>query len=225
MASSFMEEEKYTDDLTNSQGERSRSLYCRSSELESVNLEDFQLVSVAGKGSFGKVYLVYLPKNQQFYAMKSIRKDIVIDNDSLENIKLEKLILLQVTNPFIVSMQYVYQRSYRIYFIMEYVSGGELFTQLRAERRLPEFRAKFYAAQIAIALGYLHKSQILYRDLKPENILVDSNGYVKLADFGLAKIARESNSFCGTPEYISPEMLLGLGHDHTVDWWAFGILL
>ena len=225
MASSFMEEEKDTDDLTNSQGERSRSLYCRSSELESVNLEDFQLVSVAGKGSFGKVYLVYLPKNQQFYAMKSIRKDIVIDNDSLENIKLEKLILLQVTNPFIVSMQYVYQRSYRIYFIMEYVSGGELFTQLREERRLPEFRAKFYAAQIAIALGYLHKSQILYRDLKPENILVDSNGYVKLADFGLAKIARESNSFCGTPEYISPEMLLGLGHDHTVDWWAFGILL
>ena len=88
-----------------------------------------------------------------------------------------------------------------------------------------ETRVKFYAAQIAIALGHLHKSQILYRDLKPENILIDSQGYIKLADFGLAKMARESNSFCGTPEYISPEMLLGLGHDHTVDWWALGILM
>jgi serine/threonine protein kinase len=157
--------------------------------------------------------------------MKSIRKDIVLDNDSLENIKLEKLILLQVNNPFIVSMHYVFQRSYRIYFIMEYVPGGELFRYLREERRLNETRVKFYAAQIAIALGHLHNSQILYRDLKPENILIDSQGYIKLADFGLAKMARESNSFCGTPEYISPEMLLGLGHDHTVDWWALGILM
>jgi serine/threonine protein kinase len=157
--------------------------------------------------------------------MKSIRKDIVIDNDSLENIKLEKLILLQVNSPFIVTMEYVFQRSYRIYFIMEYVPGGELFRYLREERRLHEYRAKFYAAQIAIAIGYLHKSQILYRDLKPENILLDASGYIKLADFGLAKLARESNSFCGTPEYISPEMLLGLGHDHTVDWWALGILM
>ena len=157
--------------------------------------------------------------------MKSIRKDIVLDNDSLENIKLEKLILLQVNNPFIVSMHYVFQRSYRIYFIMEYVPGGELFRYLREERRLNETRVKFYAAQIAIALGHLHKSQILYRDLKPENILIDSQGYIKLADFGLAKLARQSNSFCGTPEYISPEMLLGLGHDHTVDWWALGILM
>jgi serine/threonine protein kinase len=105
--------------------------------------------------------------------MKSIRKDIVLDNDSLENIKLEKLILLQVNNPFIVSMHYVFQRSYRIYFIMEYVPGGELFRYLREERRLNETRVKFYAAQIAIALGHLHKSQILYRDLKPENILID----------------------------------------------------
>lgn len=157
--------------------------------------------------------------------MKSIRKDIVLDNDSLENVKLEKLILLQVNNPFIVSMHYVFQRSYRIYFIMEYVPGGELFRYLREERRLNEIRVKFYSAQIAIALGHLHKSQILYRDLKPENILIDSQGYIKLADFGLAKMARESNSFCGTPEYISPEMLLGLGHDHTVDWWALGILI
>ncbi len=139
--------------------------------------------------------------------MKSIRKDIVLDNDSLENVKLEKLILLQVSNPFIVSMEFVFQKSYRIYFIMDYIPGGELFQYLREERRFSEARTKFYAAQIALGLGYLHKSEILYRDLKPENILVDERGYIKLADFGLAKLGNESNSFCGTPEYISPEML------------------
>lgn len=116
-------------------GERSQSLYCRSSDCEKAELEDFELIKVIGQGSFGKVrqlidqllflliqvYLVYLKLNQQYYAMKSIRKDIVIDSDSLENIKLEKLILLQVDNPFIIQMQFVYQRSYRIYFIMDYI--------------------------------------------------------------------------------------------------------
>lgn len=97
------------------------SLFCKSVEFETINLEDFQLISVIGRGNFGKVYLVYLPKKQQFFAMKSIRKDIVLDNNSLENIRLEQLILLQVNNPFIVSMQFVYQRSYRIYFIMDYI--------------------------------------------------------------------------------------------------------
>lgn len=96
---------------------------------------------------------------------------------------------------------------------------------MRKERRFTEDRVRFYSAQIAIALGYLHKSKILYRDLKPENILIDETGYIRLADFGLAKNATESNSFCGTPEYISPEMLLGTGHDHTLDWWALGILM
>lgn len=100
-----------------------------------------------------------------------------------------------------------------------------MFQYLRHERRFSEERVRFYGAQIAIALGYLHKSQILYRDLKPENILLDDQGYIRLADFGLAKLALESNSFCGTPEYISPEMLLGTGHDHTLDWWALGILM
>lgn len=109
-----------------------------------------------------------------------------------------------------------------------------MFQYLRAERRFSEARTKFYAAQIATGLGYLHKSRILYRDLKPENILVDDMGYIKLADFGLAKLGSESNSFCGTPEYLckffdqnvlAPEMLLGTGHDASLDWWALGILV
>lgn len=108
---------------------------------------------------------------------------------------------------------------------MDYIKGGELFQYMKQERRFSEERVVFYAAQIALALGYVHKSNILYRDLKPENILLDEDGYIKLADFGIAKLAIESNTFCGSPEYISPEMIQGTGHDHTLDWWAYGTLI
>ena len=127
-------------------------------------------------------------------------------------------------------MDYVFQKSYRIYFIMDFIQGGELFRHLSEMRRFPESKVKFYAAQIALALGYLHDSNIIYRDLKPDNILLDQDGYIMLADFGLAKIidqqdTEDSNSFCGTPEYLSPEMIVGSGHDQTLDWWALGIFI
>lgn len=162
--------------------------------------------------------------------MKSIRKDIVLQNDSVESLKVEKLILLQVRHPFIIKMDSVFVNSTRIYFIMPFIPGGELYTHLLSANRFEEPRVRFYAAQIALALGYLHNSKILYRDLKPENILLDKNGYIIMADFGLAKInlmenGVDPNTFCGTPEYISPEMILGTGHDHTLDWWALGVLI
>ena len=138
--------------------------------------------------------------------MKSIRKDIVIEHDSLENLHLEKLILLQVNHPFIISMEFVFIKSHRIYFIMDFIRGGELFKHLSEAKRFTEERTKFYAAQVALALGYLHKARIIYRDMKPENILLNQDGYILLADFGLAKINEqdgdEPNSFCGTPEYL-----------------------
>jgi serine/threonine protein kinase len=110
---------------------------------------------------------------------------------------------------------------------MDFIQGGELFKHLTDCKRFTEFKAKFYAAQIALALGYLHASKIIYRDLKPENILINKDGYIMLADFGLARIVgdEDANSFCGTPEYLSPEMIVGSGHDHTLDWWALGILI
>ena len=108
---------------------------------------------------------------------------------------------------------------------MDYVDGGELFQYMRSVRHFQQAHVAFYAGQIALALSYLHKNSIMYRDLKPENILVSKDGYLKLSDFGLAKQAKLSNTFCGTPEYISPEMLLGTGHDHTSDWWALGVLI
>jgi serum/glucocorticoid-regulated kinase 2 len=183
-----------------------------------------------GRGTFGKVYLVKNKTTGTIHAMKSIRKDIVLQNDSLESLMVEKLILLQVRHPFIIAMDAVFANEERIYFVMPFIQGGELFKHLSEARRFSEDRVRFYATQIALALGYLHKSNIYYRDLKPENILLDRNGYILLADFGLAKIknpetGEDPNSFCGTPEYLSPEMIDGTGHDHTLDWWALGVLI
>jgi serum/glucocorticoid-regulated kinase 2 len=210
--------------------ESSVSEIYRRNTLTEARFEDFHLMHVIGKGTFGKVYLVRCIKNDRLFAMKCIRKDVVIEHESVESLKVERLILTQVNHPFVIGMDYVFQKAYRVYFIMEFIQGGELFKHLSEAKRFDEAKTKFYAAQIALALGYLHESKIIYRDLKPENILLDNNGYIKLADFGLAKIVNdekeeEPNSFCGTPEYLSPEMILGSGHDNTLDWWALGILI
>ena len=159
--------------------------------------------------------------------MKNIRKDVIIDSESLDSIRLEKFIMLCVDHPFIISMEYVFQTEYRIYFMMDYIKGGELYTILAEKKFLTEPESRFYIAQIVMAIGYLHKSRIIYRDMKPENILINEDGYIKLADFGLAKLIDEklANSFCGTPEYLSPEMIDGTGHDFTLDWWTLGVLM
>jgi len=124
-------------------------------------------------------------------------------------------------------MHYVFQTDQKIFFVMRFVRGGELFTHLRSASRFSEERARFYAIQVAIALGHLHQKKIIYRDLKPENILLDSDGYICLTDFGLAKILEgnaQAFSFCGTPDYLAPEILNEVGHSFPVDWWALGIL-
>ena len=198
-------------------------------EQQTARLQDFLITKLVGKGAFGKVYLVRHRGSGRTYAMKCIRKDVVIDQDFFESLKLEKDILYGVEHPFIVSMDYVFQNDFRIYFLMNFVKGGELYRHLSRMKRFSEEQAQFLIAQVALALGHLHKKNILYRDLKPENILFNEDGYLLLADFGLAKMTKskkdQTNSFCGTPEYLSPEMIIGTGHDHTVDWWTLGILL
>lgn len=159
--------------------------------------------------------------------MKSLRKDVILDYDQVESTKLEKEILQQADHPFLVGMHYVFQTEPKIFFVMRFVRGGELFMHLRTATRFPEERARFYAAQVAIAIGHLHNKHIIYRDLKPENILMDEDGYICLTDFGLAKILKDNAqafSFCGTPEYLAPEILNEKGHTFPVDWWALGIL-
>jgi serum/glucocorticoid-regulated kinase 2 len=125
-------------------------------------------------------------------------------------------------------MEFVFQTPGRIYFVMQFIRGGELFKHLSEVKRFTEFQVKFYAAQIAMALGHLHKNKIIYRDIKPENILLDETGYAYLTDFGMAKFLEDhqsANSFCGTPEYLAPEVIIGEGHNKSVDWWSLGILI
>lgn len=199
-----------------------------SRDKSKAKLSDFEFRKLIGKGTFGKVFMVQNKFSGELYAMKCIRKDVILENEQMENIQLEKEILYQIAHPFLVNMEFVFQNEFRIYFLMKFVKGGELFRHLVTVKRFPEDQAKFFAAQVAMALGHLHSKKIIYRDLKPENVLVGEDGYLLVADFGLAKFVKDgelANSFCGTAEYLAPEMLIGNGHDYTVDWWALGVLI
>ena len=137
----------------------------------------------------------------------------------------EREVMEKVKSDFIVKLHYAFQTPDKLYMVMEFLPGGELFYHLRRARRFTEDRAVFYAAEIIMALESLHKNGIIYRDLKPENVLLDSEGHVKITDFGLSKSGVDSGSnktytFCGTPEYLAPEIIKGVGHDKAVDWWS-----
>jgi serum/glucocorticoid-regulated kinase 2 len=202
------------------------NLYNRKQNRQ-ASLGDFTIKSVIGRGSFGKVFLVQKKDTMKVYAMKSLRKDVIIDYDQIESTLLEKKILLEANHPFLVGMEFVFQTDNKIFFVMKFVRGGELFMHLRKLKNFPEKRAKYYALTVALALGHLHSKNIIYRDLKPENILMDEDGYICLTDFGLAKILEQNEqaySFCGTPEYLAPEIISEQGHSFPVDWWALGIL-
>eukprot|EP00743_Colponemidia_sp_Colp-15_P000706 GILK01000783.1.p1 GENE.GILK01000783.1~~GILK01000783.1.p1 ORF type:complete len:537 (-),score=100.78 GILK01000783.1:86-1654(-) len=204
---------------------RSNTIY--SATRENVGLEDFDLLTVLGRGSFGKVMLVRRKINGMTYAMKALKKDQLIARNQVEHTMMERTILESVQHPFLVRLQFAFQTHDKLYFVLDYLRGGELFFHLKKEHRFVEDRAKFYGAEIALGLGHLHSHNIVYRDLKPENILLDDDGHACITDFGMAKrIETEpAMSFCGTPEYLAPEVILGTGHGKAVDWWSFGILL
>ena len=193
-----------------------------------VHFDDFQIISVVGRGTFGKVCLVEYKNTGELYAMKAIKKDILIDSDQIKNTVLEKKILQSIKHPFLCKLEFCFQTEDRVYFIINFVRGGELFQHLKNSFIFEENRVKFYAVQIGLALEHLHSKKIIYRDLKPENILMDEEGYLQLADFGMAKVLKENEkaeSFCGTPEYLAPEIITEEGHDHMADWWSYGILM
>lgn len=196
--------------------------------IKSVKLEDFKVLKVIGRGSFGKVCLVEHIFTKEIYAMKGLKKDLLIEQEQINNTILEKEILQSINHPFLCGLIFGFQTEERIFFVMPFLSGGELFQHLRKARRFDEEKTRFYGAQIALAIDYLHQNGILYRDLKPENVLLDELGYLKLADFGMAKKLKKNEkatSFCGTPEYLAPEIIVGEGYDKAADWWSFGILL
>jgi serum/glucocorticoid-regulated kinase 2 len=215
-------------EVARSKAQRSSTLYTRRDDIKEVHLEDFLVLKVLGRGSFGKVCLVEYIPTKEIYAMKSLKKDVLIDQDQIENTLLEKKILESLEHPFLVGLVFCFQTEDRLYFIMPFLRGGELFQHLRKFRIFDEEKVRFYASQIGLALDHLHTYGIIYRDLKPENILMDEEGYLKLADFGMAKHLKgeeKAMSFCGTPEYLAPEIITGEGHNKSADWWSFGILI
>ena len=211
-----------------SEKKRSNTIFSKHKTIKTVSLEDFKIMKVLGRGSFGKVCLVEYIPTKEYYAMKSLKKDVLLDQDQVESTILEKKILQSLDHPFLVGMIFCFQTEERIYFVMPFIRGGELFQHLRASKFFPEEKVKFYAASIGLALDYLHNKGIIYRDIKPENILIGEDGYLKLIDFGMAKMLKDdekATSFCGTPEYLAPEIITGEGHDRAADWWSFGILI
>lgn len=188
---------------------------------------DFNFLKVIGKGSFGKVFLAKHKQEDKFYAVKVLTKAAIRKRNEAKHIMAERNVLLKnLTHPFLVGLHYSFQTHDKLYFVLDYVNGGELFFHLQRERYFPESRAKFYAAEIASAIGYLHFKMIIYRDLKPENILLDEKGHVVLTDFGLCKEGIDdsgtTSTFCGTPEYLAPEVLKKQEYDKSVDWWCLG---
>ncbi|KAL7682281.1 putative GPCR kinase, Phox domain, protein kinase-like domain superfamily, PX domain superfamily [Plasmopara halstedii] len=201
-----------------------------SSGEQIVTLQDFRMIQVIGRGSFGKVVLVRHNTTKKLYAMKILAKENIVRRKQVEHTRTERRVLGCTRHPFIVGLHYAFQTAKRLYFVLDYCPGGELFYHLSRMKKLPEYMACFYAAEITLALEHLHGLGVVYRDLKPENILLTSDGHIKLADFGLAKEGihdgvNGTNSLCGTPEYLPPEILDRLGHGTSVDWWNLGMVL
>merc|ERR1719359_2259878 len=192
-------------------------------------LDDFVLMKVIGKGSYGKVMLVRHRTEGNVYAMKMLRKENVIKRNQVEHTKTERHVLEAVSHPFIVNLVYAFQTPKKLYFVLEYCQGGELFFHLSRAGRFSEQRCRFYSSEILLAIEYIHRLAIIYRDLKPENVLLDGDGHVKLTDFGLSKEGIMDNfsakSMCGTPEYLAPEIIEKKGHGKAVDWYSLGALM
>ncbi|OUM51964.1 hypothetical protein BVG19_g1110 [[Candida] boidinii] len=196
---------------------------------KSLGIEDFDLLKVIGKGSFGKVMQVRKKDTGKIYALKSIRKSHIVNKMEVTHTLAEKFVLSRVNSPFIVPLKFAFQSSEKLYLVLSFINGGELFYHLQQARRFPLVRAKFYICELLSAIETLHGLNIVYRDLKPENILLDYQGHIALCDFGLCKInmklEQKTNTFCGTPEYLAPELLLGKGYTRVVDFWTLGVLL
>lgn len=189
-------------------------------------IDDFNILRTLGTGSFGRVHLVRSVHNGRFYALKVLKKQTVVRLKQVEHTNDERRMLSVSVHAFIVRLWGTFQDSEHLFMIMDYVEGGELFSLLRRSQRFPNPVAKFYAAEVCLALDYLHSLDIIYRDLKPENLLLDRNGHIKVTDFGFAKYVPDvTYTLCGTPDYIAPEVISAKPYNKSVDWWSFGILI
>ena len=214
--------------ISNENTNVSEAALVRTDSMKKISLESFTTLKVIGKGAYGKVFLVEEKGSGNIYAMKVLKKSAIIDERGKERVKTERDIIMQIRHPFIVTLHYSFQTDNKLFFILDFLNGGDLFTHITTTGKFKENRARFYTAEIVLALDHLHKNGIVYRDLKPQNIIIDSDGHVKLTDFGLSKTNFEqdqTNTIWGTIKYIAPETISGWKYNHTVDWWSLGIIL
>lgn len=197
-------------------------------EPADVRFQDLQDVGVLGKGSYGYVKLVRdtRDKNKKLYALKAVSKQRIVETHQKGHLFNEKTLMTQMDHPFLTKLYRTYQDRDLLYFLLEPSLGGELFRILRREKMFPPEQARFYSGCVILAFEYLHERSMIYRDLKPENLLVDSEGYLKVTDFGFCKkVKHKTWTMCGTPEYMAPEIIQTLGHGKGVDWWTVGIFI
>ena len=196
-----------------------------------VKLEDFKFIRLIGVGSYGKIYVASKKSSNKLYAIKILNKKNLHNKLELQNIKTERTVLAKLNHPFIMKLYYAFQTKGNLYFITQFMHGGELNYHIYNEPNnyFSEEKARFYASEIIIAINYLHKNNCIYRDLKPENVLIDKTGHIKLIDFGLSKLCEgypcKTKTLCGTLEYLAPEVLFEKEYGIEVDWWSLGVIL
>jgi serine/threonine protein kinase len=193
-----------------------------------VSFSDFSILKLLGRGAYGKVFLVEHKGTGQIFAMKSLSKSKLAQYDLAGRTIAERNVLIQANHPFLVGAAYAFQTDTKVFLIMDYVPGGELFKRMADEKTFSIDRVRLYVAELVLAIEYLHSLGVVHRDLKPENILVDVDGHLRITDFGLVKEkmsdGQTTSTFCGTPEYIAPEIISAKPYTVAVDWWALGIL-
>ena len=201
------------------------------SELSTIKLSylDFDPLYLIGTGSLGKVILVRYKKNKNIYAMKELSKSKIKINKQEENSKSERDLMIELTNPFIVNIKFAFQDETKLYIVSEFLQGGDMFYHMHHSTiNFTESTVKFYIIELILAIEFLHENNVIYRDLKPENILMNSEGHIKISDFGLSKKLENQKdkayTLCGTLQYLAPEILKNKGYDKSVDWWSLGCI-
>ncbi|KAG0945315.1 hypothetical protein G6F57_001974 [Rhizopus arrhizus] len=197
-----------------------------SEQINKFQLNDLNIKKKIGSGNYAQVYLAENTIDKRHYAIKAIDKKLIVSEKQTRHAHDEKSILTTVDHPFLVKLWGTFQTNKHLCLVTDYVTGGELFRVMQKKKKLSEQEAKFYTAEIILALEYLHSLNIVYRDLKPENIILDAAGHIKLVDFGLAKVVKDTTfTLCGTPDYLAPEIIRARGYTGAVDWWSLGVLI